>query len=206
MTFRCIACGHVEKLDKTDNIAYDDMIEWSDFDNIDDVPSLDEHIWQRSENTPIVDCQRFVRVKFPFNYETGEEFNVLFMPAWSMFNGWKEYPEEISKSAIVHCRFDEVISSDEKYAWIIITILNVLPLGEICEKCMPIRKPSFKFDNDNHILEFTYENYMFYSNSAWRNWSLIYIDDSGEKHMILDCCWDEHQTRVWFGNMVFDKW
>ncbi|MBQ8176911.1 MAG: hypothetical protein IJ035_07765 [Oscillospiraceae bacterium] len=206
MTFKCTACEKNVKLNRANNIAYDDMMEWSDFNSIDDVPPLSEGIWQRSENTPIAGCQRFVRVKFPFNYETGEEFNVLFMPAWSMFNGWEEYPEEIPKSAIVHCRFDEAVSSDEKYAWIIITVLNVLPLGEICEKYSPIRKPSFKSDNDNHVLEFTYENYMFYSNSAWRNWSLVYIDDSGEKHMILDCIWDEHETEVWFGNMIFDKW
>ena len=66
-----------------------------------------------------------------FKCEAGEEFYGLFMPPLSYLNGWEEYPDDIAKSAIIRCCFEELLVEKIKHSWIKVKILEVIPLKEI---------------------------------------------------------------------------
>lgn len=206
MTFKCSVCGSTVKLKKESgsslyDIAYDEIIDWSDFNSIQEVPDINEKGWVRSDIIPRAGTNRIVRACFPFSFETGDTFHVLFTPALSFFNGWDSYPEEIAQSAIVHCKFDEIISYNDKYAWIIIHIIKATPLDKLHETYPQEIKEKFNFENP----DFEYGNWSMYSDSCedWGNRYLFFTDSNMEKHMILECRWDPHVIEIKCCNTVF---
>lgn len=210
MTFKCSVCGDTEKLIKKSgsslyDIAYDDIIEWSDFNSIQEVPDINEKGWVRSDRMPRAGTNRIVRACFPFNFETGDTFHVLFMPAWSFFNGWEDYPEEISQSAVVHCKFDEIISYNDNYAWIIIHIIKVTPLDKLHETYPQEITEKFEPENNKRGTLFEYGCWSIYNNpyEDWGDWYLFFTDSNMEKHMILVCQWDCHVSEIKCCNTVF---
>lgn len=209
MIFKCTVCGSTETLSKSSgssfyDIAYDDILQWSDFNSIDDVPDV-EAKWERSDITPCEGTDRIVRANFPFNFEIGDTFHVLFMPALSFFNSWEEYPEEISQSAVVHCKFDEIISYNDKYAWIIIHIIKVTPLDKLHETYPQAIMEKFEPENKKRATLFEYGSWSIYYDSCedWGNWYLFFTDSNMEKHMILACRWDHHISEIKCCNTVF---
>lgn len=210
MTFKCSVCGDTVKLVKKSDsslydIAYDDIMEWSDFDSIEEVPDINEKHWVRSDCIPRAGTTRIVRACFPFNFETGDTFCVLFMPALSFFNGWDEYPEEIAQSAVVHCKFDRVISYNEKYAWIIIHIIKTTPLDKLHETYPCETAEKFAFETGKGRTLFEYGNWSIYYDSCedWGDWYLFFTDSNREKHLILVCHWDHHVSEIKCCNTVF---
>lgn len=211
MKFTCSACGCTVQLNKNleDGFpihAYDNILEWSDFGDV--VPALEDKIWVRSDTKPLQNEIRIVKVHFPFNFELGEQFWVLFEPALSFFNGWDEHPNEINQSSIVNCRFDSIISTNETSAWIRVKVLDVM-LNEFCNKFSSvIYNNKFSWINDKKTDCFIYENWSFYSWSAQGDlgeWALTYKDTCNVEHIILYCEWGFHYDDVYCGNMIFDN-
>lgn len=187
-------------------ITYDSMLEW--LKCTEKIPKLEENIWSRSERVPTMGESYVVKAYFPFHFELGEEFSVLFQPALSFFNGWDEYPDEIEESAIVKCEFMEVMDSGATSAWIRVKVVDVLMVGDICSTFVAV-----PYQGDVEWLESdvfdTYEfgNWVFRQWSAQGDlgeWYLIYKDVKGLKHIVLYGRWDYHSDNVYYGNVVFD--
>ena len=183
LSFLCSVCGSLglpQKivLDRFNIIAYDNMVEWSDFTKEDNL-EIKGNFWERSMEIPIKNESRVIRVRFPFNFEIGESFWLLFMPGTSFFNGWENHPEEIDQSAIVQCCFDNILYHNENNTWIEIKILDVIPLLDIAEKFLSKRDTryldSLKSNEYSHMFE--YKHWVYYSWSGQGDvggWGLIY--------------------------------
>lgn len=207
MVFKCSCCGEAAKLNKNDpdeysQIAYDHIMDWSDFTSPDDITES----WNRSDTIPQVNTRRIVQVYFPFCFEKGEEFNVLFRPALSHFNGWEEYPEELSHSAVVKCRFDEVITFTEENAFIYVTVKQVTMLDKLHEKYPLVTVYGSPYSQKRRYdTVFEYGRYTIYDQpyEDFGSWQLFYTDDSGVPHMVLSCSWYIHGAEITVGNKIF---
>jgi hypothetical protein len=210
LSFLCSVCGKSGQPEKIvlegfNIIAYDMMVEWSDFTKDDNLESKGK-FWERSMKIPIKNESKVVRVKFPFNFEIGESFWLLFVPGTSFFNGWEEHPEEIDQSAIVQCRFDDILYRNEHNTWIEIKILDVIPLLNIVEK-FPSKKDTGYLDSlksNEYSNVFEYKHWIYYSWSAQGDlggWGLIYKHSSGKNYMILFSEWSFHYDNVYCGNL-----
>lgn len=209
LAFTCRVCGAKVVPSKTildgfEMISYDEMVEWTDF--TDNLPDLDEQIWQRSEVAPSQGEIKTVKVHSPFNFELEEQFWLLFMPASSYFNGWSEHPEEVDKSALIKCSFENILVTSEACAWIQIKILEVLPLGEISNRFPVIQCNKYLADLKafSNVDTTDYKDWIEYSWSAQSDlgsWALVHKQDSGKHHMVLYCDWGFHYNNVYCGNM-----
>lgn len=215
----CKCCGSDEAINRKvkqgfEEIAYDGIIQWYDQSNSekygDSLPSLDEDHFIRGLETPRKGEQRFVKVQFPFNFDVGETFQSLFMPADSFFNGWDEAPEELEQSAIVTCKVKAIADSNEYFAWISVEVLDVRMLYELYQyypdSCTS--EPLEQFDVELSRLQsvqFRYRNWEYYDWNAQGDvgeWKLIYTDNNGVRHLILMGEWDFHNSNVYCGNIV----
>lgn len=209
MNFKCRCCGQIvdEKphfIAGLSEFAYN--VEWLEAGE--PVPSLKERFWSHADALPKPGERRIIKVGSytPFTGEIGDSFNVLFLPAGSALNGWEEAPEELELSAIVSCVFEKVVSGDEYQAFIEIAVNGVTPLPELCRR--PCRKAENLFAGgfgEYVKLEFTWKNWEYYSFDAQGDcgdWRLIFTDDSGIRHLILQCDWGWHGGYVLFGNVV----
>lgn len=211
MNFKCGVCGATPTLRKTPKagfamVAYDNCIEWPWSE--DEVPTDREAGWMRLSTPPKVGDVHTVKATFPFNFEIGEEFWTLFMPALSYLNGWEYKPEEIPQSALVKCRVESIIEEKLKYAWIEVRVQDVMMLSDI-----PDRLPAVSYDEqvDWTIAEFEdrlkYENWTYYDWNAQGDlggWSLIYTDEAGVHHLILYAQWDFHEDTIYCGNIIVE--
>lgn len=211
MKFKCRCCGEyvdekAELIDGFIEIAYNSF-EW--LDRNEEIPVLDNEVWNRSQELPNVDEYRYLKVLPPFYEETGDEFNVLYMPAMSYLNGWSEYPDEIAKSAIIRCKFEQIMEADEFTAWIKVLILKVTKLKDLCgvypagdNKLINRRE---LFGDDAIDFQFNYQNWRY---SEWSvqgdfgQWHLIYTDSTGLSHLVLLGEWDFHADFVQCGNLI----
>lgn len=210
MQLKCKVCGQMAQTDRRvraglADIAYDEIIQWSDFD--DHPPSLKETHWTRSSTLPKMGERRLVWVEFPFSFETGEQFNALFMPAMSFFNGWEDYPEDIERSAVVFCRFERIADKDEYSAWIWVEVLKVTMLSELHRvyPAVPSGEALEAFDFSAKIHHFDYGSWACYSFNIQGDlgeWKLIFTDDTGIRHLVLMGVWDFHTHLVYCGNIV----
>ncbi|MDQ0496809.1 hypothetical protein [Paenibacillus brasilensis] len=169
LAFKRPACKKVHELnalnmneDKSIRISGVDWgIEWSEF--MMEVPNLNERHWKRSSIIPKVGSYRSILVSHPFNMSIGDKIWTLFQPALSLFNGWDDHPEEINNSAMVKFCFESIISQNEKEAWIVIRIEDVLLLKEADIRLQLRESPGImnNFDcyNSTHI--FTYEEWLY---------------------------------------------
>ena len=207
LQLKCRICGQPAEISRFFPESYRgiafDFMEWSDF--IDDHPYLNEQIWPRSETPPCIGEKRIVKVSFPFCFRIGDEFNVLFQPALSFFNGWDEHPDEIESSAIVSCRFLSVLDSNENEAWIEIAILSVIMLTDLLDVCPEYPIPSvFSFDGYNYV--FKSNCWTFCSWSAEGDigeWTLLYTDKNGTLHELLSAHSEFHHSHIYYGNITY---
>ena len=111
-------------------------MEWSDF--TDEVPPLSQERWRITEevtkigsnNIPKAGEIRTVRVQLPFEEEIDAEFFMDYLPVSAYLDGL-ETADQFERSAVVKCRFIQVISSDEYNAWIKVEVLEVIMLPEL---------------------------------------------------------------------------
>lgn len=212
MIFKCKCCNRVvdEKprfIEGLSEFAYN--AEWLEAGET--VPPLEERFWPRADALPKAGERRIIKVGYytPFTGEIGEGFNVLFQPAKSALNGWEEAPEELELSAVVNCVFEKVVSDNDYQAFIEISVNRVITLPELCGS-YPCRKAENLFAGgfgECVKLEFTWRNWEYYSFDAQGDcgdWRLIFTDDSGVRHLILQCDWGWHGGHVLFGNAVAD--
>lgn len=212
MFFKCRCCNKIvdEKprfIKGLSKFAYN--VEW--LENGQPVPPLEERFWLHADDLPKAGERRIIKVGYytPFNSEIGDRFNVLFQPADSALNGWEEAPEELERSAIVNCVFEKIVGADEHQAWAEVFVIGVIPLPRLHSRC-PCQKTSSLFAGGFGKLlkqEFAWKNWTYYSFDAQGDcgdWRLIFTDDCGVRHLILQCDWSWHGGYVLFGNAVAD--
>lgn len=212
LRFKCKVCGEVVEMKKEVKApfcdwSYDYCIEWSDLNS--DVPALTEKHWERSSETPIAGEKRIVFVQKPFDEKIGNEFWVKFEPALLFFNGWDESPEdEIWKCAMVRCRFEKIIVSDEFFAWIEVSVIKVIPLHDIY-------KHYNEFITDEPIDSFkgNWSTDVIFQNDKWYvlGWSAqgdcgetrwIYKDENGKRHLVLTLKFGFDEEVLYRGNII----
>ncbi|MEQ6353425.1 hypothetical protein ABNX05_02215 [Lysinibacillus sp. M3] len=189
-------------------VGFEAGIEWSDF-QASNLPSLDEKIWARSNNPPLKGDRRIVMVRYPFQMTVGESFWMLFMPALSYFNGWKEHPSEINSSAFVNCSFEQILSRNDECPWIEIRILNVVLLKEACDIWSDSNGSShldsFQMFRDIYVLH--YNEWILISASTESDlgtWALI--KKKNERHHLIALGeWGFHYDIVYGGNKIISK-
>lgn len=143
LKFKCRCCNSYHDINRTIPVgfsgwSYPDM-EWSDF--TDEVPPLSQERWRITEEVkkigsnvmPRIGDIRTVRVKLPFEEEVGNEFYMDYMPASAFLDGF-ETADQFENSAIVKCRFTELLSADDYNAWIKIRVLGVIKFARLAEK------------------------------------------------------------------------
>lgn len=207
MVFRCTCCNELvcetpQLLNGFSELAYDGF-EWLEVGE--SVPPLDERIWTRSESVPKIGERRFLKVFAPFNQEKGERFNMLFSPALSALNGWEEYPEELSDSAVVVCTFEGVVQSDEYRAWIEVSVEDVIPLEDLHKHYPCVETTDVIGYGFDLTLDFRHERWEFYSYSAqgdFGEWQLVYVDSDGLRHIVLIGEYSMHKDFVCCGNVI----
>lgn len=213
LRFKCRTCDQLIEMKKDvkplfSNWAYNECIEWSDFDQ--EVPGITQDKWERSSTTPAQNEKRLVLVRKPFDEQVGNEFWVLFQPALLFFNGWDESPEEdICKCAMVRCRFERILEADEFSGWIELSILEVIPLEELIShynesiSTEPIIYTSKEVPYTDDIFE----------NDKWYvfGWSAqgdvgetrwIYKDSDGKQHLVMENKWGLDEDVLYVGNLV----
>lgn len=212
LRFKCKVCGEVVEMKKEVEApfydwGYDTCIEWSDLNS--DVPELTEKHWERSSETPITDEKRIVLVQKPFDEKIGNEFWVKFEPALLFFNGWGESPEnEIRKCAMVRCRFEKIIVSNESSAWIEVSVLKVIPLHDIykyyneCIADEPIDsfKGNWSVETIFHNDEWFIFGWTAQGDCGETRW--IYKDENGKRHLVLTLKFGFDEEVLYIGNIV----
>lgn len=213
LAFVCRACKKVHDIVNVNDkkgfeiVAFKDIVEWSDF--TDELPMLENEIWERSIEAPQKYQIKKIRAHFPFNFAIGEEFWTLFCPAWSSFNGWDEYPEEIDSSALVKCKFESVIIENEEKAWINVSIGEVILLSDICEKVTPrrglINAEDFRCFRDRDIV--SYQSWTLFnagSEGDIGNWALVKKYKS-QNIVVAYGEWDFYKDLIYFGNVILTQ-
>lgn len=209
LAFACRACKKVHDIVNVSDkkgfeiVAFGDVVEWSDFN--DELPLLENNIWERSTEPPQKGVIKIVQAHFPFNFAIGEEFWTLFYPALSSLNGWDVHPEEIDSSAVIKCRFESIITKNEEKAWINVRVEEVILLSDICEKITP-REGIL---NADHFGQF--RNYNMFS---YQNWILLNAGSEGDigrwalvkeyrnQNIIVAYGeWDFYSDLIYFGNV-----
>lgn len=183
-------------------------MEWSDFEE--EVPSLSEEHWNRSDRVPKTGEFRIVKVLTPFEEKIGDEFYMEFMPASAFFNDY-ENVEQIQDSAIVQCRFEEVIVADEYSAWIRVKVLKVILLPELSRAYLPYLTHCeleeyagmFRCDNIYTIdADAPWEDVYWTSEGEVGEDKMIYTDADGIRHLVLMHFFFIDNTITYFGNIV----
>ncbi len=207
--FKCKNCGEYHDIDKNTPVEFENWayskVEWSDFK--DSVPPLSEEHWSRSETLPRLGETRIIKVGVTFDESTGSEFYADYRTENAFFNG-HETEEEFENSAIVKCRFDEVIISDEYSAWIKVTVTQVLRYDKIAELFPP------------HYIYDAFEDYSGLGGEGtedigkkWRiiTWSAqgdlgdtlyIFKDSGNVRHLVVRLNWCMAEEIIYFGNVV----
>lgn len=207
MVFRCTACNEFvnerpQLITGFCELAYDNF-EW--LETGESVPSLDEKIWLRSDNVPVVGEKRFLKIREPFNQNIGDCFNILFSPGLSALNGWEEYPEELFDSAVVSCTFERIVQADEYRAWIEVAIQSVIPFENLTEHYQCIETTDEIGFGFGLTRDFRYKCWEFYSFSAQGDlgeWQLVYVDSDGLRHTVLIGEYSMHKDYVCCGNVI----
>ena len=188
-------------------------MEWAVFDDAEMGRPIEQRKWSDRNIQPQVGDRRILRVKAPFDEETGGVFTNLYEP-WQMFyNGWEsaESPADIQKACAVLCRFDRVLRADDFTAFIEVTVLHTVPLVRLYE-VIPETVTERRFfedfgcgDGEDIRVEYADEHLLY------RTWSaqgdvgdaqLIYTDDSRRRHVLLEGWFGTHTDSYDIGNEV----
>lgn len=150
LKFKCTCCNSYHDINRTVPAGFSGWsypgMEWSDF--TDEVPPLsqerrritDEVKKIGSDVIPRTGDIRTVRVTMPFEEEIGSEFYMDYMPISAYLDSF-ETADQFEDSAVVKCRFTEIISSDDYNAWIKVKVLDVIMFSQLAEAF-----PAYKTD------------------------------------------------------------
>ncbi len=210
--FRCKYCSDHEIRKKfTKDFfgwAYTD-VEWSDFEN--EVPPLSEKYWEHSDRVPKMGEFRIVKVQTLFDEQIGNEFYMEFVPEDVFYNDYEDV-EQIRDSAIVQCRFEELILADACVAWIKIKVLQVITFPELFEK-YPVCLTDCELEGYAGMDRCENIGFM---NAPWEEkyWTsegevgedkMFYTDAKGIRHLVLMHYFFIDSTITYFGNIVQSK-
>ena len=224
LCFKCSVCKNYIRMNKKLDDLFSDWAyacgEWSDF--VEDVPELSEQNWIRSELTPVVGEIRTVFVRMPFDEAIGNEFWLFYEPALLYFNGWADCSEQdIASCAVVRCKFQKILISDEYSAWIRVMIQEVVFLHELCNYYQDVRgniSNAFKgiteetgSQNDRwHVKRIAEETD--FQNDKWqvKSWTMqddcgevkwIYTDENRIQHFVMKLWYAFDEEILYIGNI-----
>ena len=186
-------------------------MEWALFDAEEMQKPIQERKWSERNEQPVTGAKRILRVKVPFDEEPGGVFTNLYEP-WQMFyNGWEsaESPADIFKACAVLCRFDAVLWADDYSAFILVEVLKAVPLVSL-HQVIPETVTEVRFFED---FGFSDEIWTEYEDEhlLYRTWTaqgdagsaqLIYTDDRGRRHEVLEGIFGSHDDIYHIGNWI----
>ena len=194
-------------------------VTWSDF--ADEVPPLSgrpEDIEaleaMHSDVTPQSGQTRTVKVTVPFRERIGNEFYMEYRPkSYHQFEHRYSTPEDCEGSAIVRCRFTEILASNREEAWIRVLVLDVTMFPQLLVSCET-------YETDRPLVNFGgltesrgIDLYVPFSQDPWKvivlsaqgdvvETKTIYTDENGVNHLILMCECVYGQYLAHFGNII----
>lgn len=142
LKFKCRCCNNHHDLNRKLPVGFSGWsypgMEWSDF--TDEVPPLSQQRWRitkevtdiGSDDIPKAGQIRTVRVELPFEEEPGNEFYMDYLPVSAYLDSF-ERAGQFERSAVVRCRFTDIISYDEYNAWIKVEVLDVIMFPQLAD-------------------------------------------------------------------------
>ena len=218
LKFRCSCCNSYHDLNRTvptgfSGWSYPDM-EWSDF--TDDVPPLSQERWRitdevkkiGSDNMPKVGEIRTVRVKLPFEEETGNEFYMDYMPVSAYLDSF-ETADQFEGSAVVKCRFKEIIAADDYNAWIKVEVLEVIGFKQLTE-VLPAYRTEHPLEDygtmctcaDIDAEDAQWQLISWNAQGDIYEGKVIYTDEGGIRHIVWLNIEDFFTHISYFGNII----
>lgn len=210
--FKCDMCDKYLEMKREVEGAFVDWAygcgQWSDFEE--EVPALSTEDWVRSSKTPTVGTVRTILVKAPFEESVGNEFLMLYQPDMEEFVDWLTYSDDtIRECAVVRCRFEKVLRSDDMRAWIQVKILEVIFLHDIYKQYDEVLTDE-SIDEFSNIPEDMCMT--IFENDRWdiTTWTAqadcgeikwIYTDDSGTRRLIMQRWYEFHMDILFLGNI-----
>jgi hypothetical protein len=183
------------------------VFEWSD---LEDKKPYEAYYWERSQQTPKIGDRRVVSINHRFRETDKKDFWTFYQPALTSLNGIDCYLEEIEKYAFVQCRLLEIISIDNRQAWLQVLIIDVIMIEEAC-KIIPEKydKSSFlrKMINFSPYQCNVHGNWEYYSGgdaSGLGNDFLIHKVDKNIR-LILFQEVDFHRNSSYLGNLLISE-
>ena len=218
LKFKCKCCDSYHDLKRTvpegfSGWSYPGM-EWSDF--TDEVPPLSQERWRiteevtkiGSDNIPRAGEIRTVRVQLPFEEEIGGEFFMDYLPVSAYLDGL-ETADQFERSAVVKCRFIQVISSDEYNAWIKVEVLEVIMFPELINAFSEYRINTPLEDygtmstcTDTDADDAPWELISWNAQGDIYECKVLYTDTAGVRHIVWMNIEDFFTHISYFGNIV----
>jgi hypothetical protein len=165
--YETIENGGVKFYPEFDIAGYESPVfEWSDRDN--KKPTENYH-WARSEKTPNVGDRRVVSINHHFCETDTKDFWTFYQPALTSLNGIDCYLEEIEKYAFVQCRLLEIISINNRQAWLQVLITDTIMIEEAYKII------SEKHDNPSFLRNMI--NFSPYQCNVYGNWEYYFGGD-----------------------------
>ena len=212
LIFKCSSCDDFHEMDRDvptgfSGWSYPEML-WTDF--TDKVPPLSKDLVLRnlhSDVTPKVGQTRTLRVWLPFEETIGNEFYMDYSPK-SVHLNWYKSANDLARSAIVKCKFTEILESNDFQAWIKVLVLDVKMFPDLVNTFEPYKTgkalEAFASMECDHVDLFE---------KAWKliSWSAqddvterkaIFTDRRGVRHLVW-MSHDDFTERVsYFGNII----
>ena len=218
LKFRCSCCNDYHDINRTLPVGFSGWsypgMEWSDF--TDDVPPLSQKRWRITEEVtkigsdviPAAGQIRTVRVQLPFEEEIGNEFYMDYLPVSAFLDSF-DTAEQFERSAIVKCRFAEIIASDEYNAWIKVEVLDVVMFPQLV-KVYSEYKTSETLEDfwtmctcvDTDAADGAWELISWNAQGDIYEGKVIYTDADGVRHIVWLNIEDFFTHISYFGNIV----
>ena len=188
--------------------------EWSDF--TDDVPPLSQKRWRitkevtkiGSDVIPKAGQIRTVRVHLPFEEDIGSEFYMDYLPISAYLDSF-ERAEQFERSAIVKCRFTEIIAADEYNAWIKVKVLDVIMFPQLVKTFAEYKTSSTIEDhmtmcscNDIDAEDAPWQLISWNAQGDIYEGKVICTDESGVRHIVWLTVEDFFTHISYFGNII----
>lgn len=218
LRFKCKCCNSYHDIDKTTPTGflgwcYPDM-EWSDF--TDEVSPLSQERWRITKEVtklgsnviPNNDEIRTVRVKLPFEEEVGSEFYMEYLPISAYLDGF-EIADQFERSAILKCRFVEIIAADDYNAWIKVQVLDVIMFSQLASIFPPYKADSslegFSGSgscDDIDADEMPWQCKSWSADGDITETKIFYTDEIGTRHLVWMTHEDFFNHISYFGNII----
>jgi len=204
LNLHCATCGSTDRPPTRSPMSWAALEAYSHVDWLDEGAVLPSHdIWPRSSTMPLTGHRRNIKVHHPFAAAVGESFWVLFMPGAAALNGWAEEPETITASAFVHCRLDEIIRRAESWAWVRVSVDDVVSITELERRFSARISPLPQGERHQTLVR-----------TCFRDWDLIEGSSEGDVgvwflarrsqqklHLVAAGRWAFHEDIAYAGNL-----